>query len=169
MASKIKADMTAQEIMDLMSGGLPGVIILFCELIKRTPKIDPLINAGGFGVLVILDDADIRAERLAVLHHDVCRCNLAHLIALARALQLGLAGVTRDAIEQAIGKGYDSQPHDLDLPAILLAVKEALPGFNDQSACLAPPPKQSLWSRMRSWFRPKGVANPLADQAEQAA
>ena len=160
MAPKLKASMTGQEIVcNVMSDGLPGVIILCCELLKRTPEIDPLVIAGGYGILVILDDADIRADRLAVLYHDVCQCNLVYLIALTRALQLGLADVTKEAVDQAITKGYRHKPHDLDLPTILSVVKEELLDFNDQPAYLVPPPKRSFWSRIGSWFRP---ANLLA-------
>jgi hypothetical protein len=119
--------MTVRDVIITMSGGNPGAMTACMELTKETPKIDPDAAMGGLGTLLSLDMLGIYDSRLYMLWNDVCNRNVADMLAVLRADQMGqLAGVTATKINYAI----DNRGKGLDLKEIMKAVQKELPRFN---------------------------------------
>lgn len=127
MKERIQLDMNMVEVVVTMSEGDLRVAPICADALRHGKFIDPDNAFEGFGALLDLDTHGIYGSRIYMLWNDVCKRNLAHMLAVLRADQMGqLAGCSDRVIQHAI----DNHGEGLDLPAVLVAVKEALPNFN---------------------------------------
>jgi hypothetical protein len=127
MTQRLNLEMTTVQLITKMSDGNPGAITACVEILNNTERIDPDSFAGGLLVLFHLDAQGIYGSRLYMLWNDVCKRDIAQLLSISRAHQLGqLAGVTSEAWNHAI----DNRGEGLDLTAIMAAVQQELPNFN---------------------------------------
>lgn len=127
MKERIQLDMSMIQVVVTMSEGNPGGMTVCADALKHGKFIDPDSAFEGFGVLLDLDTHGIYGSRIYMLWNDVCKRNLAHMMAVLRADQMGqLAGCSDRVIQHAI----DNYGEGLDLPAVLAAVKAELPNFN---------------------------------------
>lgn len=125
--TRVKLDMNTQDLLIAMGDGNPGALTACVELLKHGAHIDPDSALGGFNPLLHLDFLGIYEERIYMLWNDVCDRDIGKMIAVLRANQLGgLAGVIKETIDHAI----DNRGEGIDLDAVLVAVKERLPNFN---------------------------------------
>ena len=117
--------MNRLEILQAMSEGNPGALGVLCNLIKEGATIDPDDAFEGFGALMGLDDLDCYGSRIWLLYKDVCGQKVRVLVALLRAVQLGiLSGCTL----QAAIDGTSSRVF-INIPEVLALVKAQLPRF----------------------------------------
>lgn len=124
---RIRLEMTTMEVVLAMAEGNPGAIRVCTNLLRDADSIDPDAIMGGLGAIMGMDTLGIYASRIWQLYKDVCKQDLAMMLAVLRAFQLGqLAGVTKVALNHAI----DHYGDGLDLSAIMVAMQERLPNFN---------------------------------------
>lgn len=125
---RLKENMSVAEAVGAIAEENPGAVLVCGKLLEMTEKIDPDWMWGKLRALFFLDALNIYGKRIYSFWHDVCGEDLAKMIAVMRAQQLGqLAGVNRTSIHYAIdnhGEGLEN------LDAVVLAVKERLPNFN---------------------------------------
>jgi len=120
-------NMTVMEVLTAMCGEDSDSQFILREILVNTARIDPDTMLGGIGAIWKLDSLHIYDERIYMLWNGVCQCNVAKMIAVLRAHQLGqLAGTTEEALNFAI----DNRGAGLDLVAVVAAVKEQLPNFD---------------------------------------
>lgn len=87
---RIKLHDSMMDIMVKLSEGNPGALHVCMRLLKEGAAIDPLAFAGGLSNLLSLDTNGIYGSRIWVLYKDICGENLANMVALLRAHQLGM-------------------------------------------------------------------------------
>lgn len=107
-----------------MSEGVPGAVVVLSSLFAETPKIDPQSALGGLGVMLYLDDMGIYGSKIWILYKDICGQDIRSVVALIRAVQLGL--LPERELKRAI---MDSFKHTLDVPALVTKVEEELEEF----------------------------------------
>jgi hypothetical protein len=132
--TRLSLGMNGQQVVIAMAGGNPGALNVCVRILKEGGVIDPDDAFGGLGTILALDALGIHEERIWLLYKDVCRQDLAKMIAVLRARQLGqLAGATEAAINHAMDHGGQG----LDLDKILDAVQAKFPRFNGGQKALA--------------------------------
>lgn len=120
---------TPQDMVVKMAEGNVGALGACMELMKHGATIDPNRFSGGHGLLVILDDANIRGVRLHLLYADFCNKDIVRLCACARAMQR-LADDWYDKIVDAVdAKQRDRRQGTLDVDQILRDLQAVLPRF----------------------------------------
>jgi hypothetical protein len=125
MESRIKdLNVTPKDIMITLADGNPGAIRVCCELVMRTSHIDPASALGAVGALLLLDTFHIYGPRIWMLYKDVCGEDIAKVIGLLRAVQLGL--LPQSKLNHAI----DSYGDGVVVDECMTKVKEQLPNFN---------------------------------------
>ena len=90
---RIKLTDTLLDVMVKMSDGNPGAINAIMELTKINKAVDPLSAFGPVSTLLGLDSAGIYGTFLYVLFNDICERNPVKMIAVMRAVQLGIIPV----------------------------------------------------------------------------
>jgi hypothetical protein len=111
----------------------PGVSNFNAEMICRDilmygKSIDLDDAFQGFGSILALDSLGIWGDDILSLH-ILCGRSIVKMIAVLRANQLGgLAGITREKLVSAIANPGE----EIDLDAVMLAVKKRLPHFNTE-------------------------------------
>ncbi|MEK7632034.1 MAG: hypothetical protein AAB445_04200 [Patescibacteria group bacterium] len=100
-----------------------------------------------------LDSLRIYGDRIGMLWGDVCGSHAGTVIAVLRARQLGVAGVTDDVLNYAI----DHHGEGLDVEAAIKAVHERLPQFNINAGIVKEDidvaPKGNFFKRFFAKFR----------------
>ena len=142
---RVDLDKPVQEIVLNMAEGNPGAIICCTHLAHINALVDPDDIGGSVGALVKLDALDIYGYRIGMLWGDVCGSHVGTVIAVLRANQLGLAGVTDEALNHAI----DHYSEGLDVQAAIRAVQVRLPKF-DIDAGTVEAPKVNAFKRFLS-------------------
>lgn len=129
---RLSLEMTAEEIVKAMAEeGDSGISsfnaeMICTEIIVYGKNIDLDDAFQGFGTILLLDTLGIWGDKIRQLH-EMCDRNIAKMIAVLRAYQLGqLANVTREKLVHAIANHGEG----IDLEAVLTAVKKKLPRFN---------------------------------------
>ena len=122
---RITEDMTALEAVDVLAAGNHGVTCICLDILQRTPQVDPDNVMGGFGVLLNLEAAGVWGLRIRRLY-DICGQDTGAVIAVMRALQLGVGGITRETLSRAIVNHSDS----LDIDTVARAIQRRLPNFD---------------------------------------
>lgn len=122
----VETDSLRDLVIKLVEGN-PGAITAVMDMVKVAPAVDPDSAFGEWGPAYDLDHRGIYGSRIWLLYSDVCGRNAARVLALFRAVQLGM--MPEADLLAAIEAGDRSQ-HTLDVPAIVRAVREQLPNFD---------------------------------------
>lgn len=107
-----------------MSEGNPGAMKVLSDIISRAKNIDPHAMMGGIAHILQLDTCEIYGSKIWMLYKDVCNEDIATMIAMIRALQLGITN--KNAINYAIsnhGEGIDTE-------TMIKRVESELPKFD---------------------------------------
>lgn len=119
---------TAITAITKLSEGNPGALRVCSELFKEGAAIDPDAFGGGLSPLLALDTHAIYGSRIWMLYKDVCKQNLTHVVAVLRAVQLGLF------TESALKNGINNYGEGVDCVALFDAVCNRLPNFAKANA-----------------------------------
>jgi hypothetical protein len=111
-----------------LSQGNPGAVTTIVLLLKHAGDIDKDSALGGIGSLFELDQLGIYGSRIWMLYSDVCKRSLPKMVALLRAVQLGILDST------TLQHGIDNYGKGLDVDGVLKMVKSKLKGFDDTVA-----------------------------------
>lgn len=127
-AARVSLNDSVKDIVIKMSDMNPGAIGVMMNIMNDTESIDQDCLIGGFGVIMTLDTLQIYGSDIWVLYSDICGKSMSKMIAVLRAVQLGLfSGETlRDAASRQDYSGKKMVP----VEEIALKVKERLPNFN---------------------------------------
>lgn len=87
---RINLDMDVREALTVMAEGNPGAVDILIRLFQAAPAADPRGAMGGFAPILMLDTLGIYGSPIYVLSADVCGRNVVRLMAVLRAVQLGL-------------------------------------------------------------------------------
>ncbi|MCJ8292907.1 MAG: hypothetical protein MJK15_00740 [Colwellia sp.] len=101
--SRIKLEMTIQDIVMAMCDGNPGAIAAMVDLYQQAEAVDPQAAFGGLTPLVALDTLEIYGTDIYILYSDKCQKNVRKMLLLLRAHQLGFvtsAKITAMAADQ---------------------------------------------------------------------
>lgn len=128
MNERINFSDTAISAITKLAEGNPGALHVCAELLREGATIDPDAFGGGLSGLLSLDTHTIYGADIWMLFKDVCHQNLVHMVAVLRAVQLGIlpASKLKHAIQNR-GEGVDVQ-------AAFDAVCERLPNFKVANA-----------------------------------
>jgi hypothetical protein len=111
-----------------LSQGNPGAATAIVLLLKHAGDIDKDSALGGIGSLLQLDQLGIYGSRIWMLYSDVCNRSLPKMVALLRAVQLGILDTA------TLQHGIDNYGRGLDVDGVLEMVKKELRGFDDTVA-----------------------------------
>lgn len=126
---RIKLTDSAMDMLTKMSGGNPGALSVLMKSMEAAPKIDPDSALGPFGPMLQLDTLDIYDSEIWILYKDVCCTDLTLMLALLRAVQLGI-------MPEMELRGAIHQPQEFTSirgVQLIAAVKEQLPDFGGAS------------------------------------
>lgn len=126
--SKIQLNDDIKTLVAKMSNGNPGAITAMMEILINGDRIDPNDAMGGEGNLLLLDTFRIYGTAIYVLYNDICDRDVAKMIAILRAAQLGMLDpvTLRSACYRSDFSGRKIIPVD----DLCRKVKEELPMFN---------------------------------------
>lgn len=131
MTERIKLTDNTMTVIMKMSEGNPGAMNVLMQLLSEQSKtIDPDNMLGGLGVVLSLDSIGIYGTDIYVLNSDLCDRNLAKMLAVLRACQLGL--FSRDVLKDACHRQDYSGRNLVPVDDLYLKVKERLPNFDNQ-------------------------------------
>ncbi len=85
---------------------------------------------GGLGAVLSLDSFGIYGSDIYILHNDICDRNLARMLAVLRATQLGMfdSNILKDACHRQDRSGKDIVP----VEELYVNVKKRLPNFDKE-------------------------------------
>lgn len=109
---------------DKLSESNPGAMKVCLTLLKEGGEIDPDNLLGGLGCLLSLDSHEIYGASIWMLYKDVCGEDIVKVVALLRAVQLGI--LEEDKLIHAIG----NYGKGIDVDNLYTLVKERLPTFD---------------------------------------
>jgi hypothetical protein len=126
--NRIKLTDTTMDVMVKMSEGNPGALNALMQILSRSKEIDPDDVLGGLGTILHLDTLEIYGTDIYILYNDICDRNLAFMLAVLRAVQLGLFkdSVLKDACHRQDRSGKALVP----VEDLYSKVKERLPNFD---------------------------------------
>ena len=128
MKERIGIDDSGLDIAVKMAEGNPGALSVLTRTFNEAEKIDPDNAFGPFGPAMILDTFGIYGSDIWVLYKDVADQDLAKMIGILRAVQMGVTH--QGELKLALVRGMtDERKTDL-----LDRVKKLLPNFNLQAA-----------------------------------
>ena len=108
-----------------LSEGNPGALTVVIRTFNEAEDIDPTSAFGSYGPALLLDSFNIYGSDIWILFKDVCHEDMASLIGLLRAVQLGIT--TRTELYRAITLNDMTDDRRNE---ILEAVYQILPEFN---------------------------------------
>lgn len=111
-------------ILTKMSDGNPGALTVLMRAMEDGPAIDPQSALGDICVPLSLDTYGIYGSEIWVLYKDVCGQDLVMMLALLRAVQLGI--MPQFDLKDAIARHRMTDERKAEL---LVSVKERLPRF----------------------------------------
>ena len=115
-------DLPFPQAAGLLVDGNVGAISAILKCVKAQPTVDPDDAMGPFSVLFSLDNLDCYGPRIWQLFKKVCDQNPLRMLAVMRAIQLGI--VRHADVTKAIDGGAR-----LDVDDLLAKVRERLPSF----------------------------------------
>ena len=126
-SDRISLRMSVAEAIATMSEGNPGAVDTLCKLLIPN-NIDPDSALGGWGAMLLLDTFGIYGSSIYVLYNDICNRSLPHMLAVLRAVQMGLfSGYTlKSASDCQDYSGKSIVP----VEDLYRHVKERLPNFH---------------------------------------
>jgi hypothetical protein len=92
------------------------------ELLSSNRRIDPSNGFGPLGAVVTLHSSGIKGNKINLLFNSICQGNIARLIAILRAVQLGL--ICKTEVHQAMSICENSKEEALDVRNIYHKVKK---------------------------------------------
>ena len=112
-----------------LSEGNPGAVNVIMQIVKDSEKIDPDAMMGPFAHLLSLDSFGIYGSNIWILYKDICGQDLTNMLAVLRAVQLGMLSLSmvNRAIDGILGNSKEAVV--LDVPGLLEKVREQLPEF----------------------------------------
>ncbi|MCK9273177.1 hypothetical protein M0P65_06555 [Candidatus Gracilibacteria bacterium] len=129
---------TRIELMDTMieaikkiSENNPGALTACMDLLKYGDQIDPDNLLGGFGNLLTLDAMGIYGTDIYVLWSDICDRNVAKMITILRAFQLGF--ISDEIVVNASHRQDYSGKYMINISELYNKVKETLPNFDPKN------------------------------------
>lgn len=125
---RIKLTDTALDAIVKLAEGDPGAGVVCGQLLKQGAEIDPDAAMEGLTNLLALDTHAIYGCDIWMLYKDVCKENLAHVVGLLRAAQLGI--LTEGALKHAIQNRGDG----IDVARTFQDVCDRLPNFAKANA-----------------------------------
>lgn len=105
-----------------LAEGNPGAVTVLCEILQQGEKIDPDAALGGLAHIFSLDTYGIYGHRIWLLYKDVCNKDIIAVLAILRAVQLGI-------LQESIVQSAIDNNQWLDCETILAAVQKELPNF----------------------------------------
>lgn len=127
MNTRIEMNDTFLDIAVKLAEGNPGAATVIMQLFEKAAKIDPQDFMGSFGSILFLDTLHIYGSRIWMLYKDVCKHNVVSMVAMLRAVQLGI--INTSTLNHAI----DNYGAGLDVDATLAKVKKRLDQFDVQT------------------------------------
>jgi hypothetical protein len=119
--NRLNLDDTIETLVTKMSDGNPGAIQVCIEILAKSSKIDPQgIPLAG---IMYLDSMGIYGPNIWMLFKDVCRENIALMIAVLRSYQLGF--ITECNLKDAIVGNCK-----IDVDLLYTKVKEKIVNFD---------------------------------------
>jgi hypothetical protein len=115
-------DAPMSAIMKLVEGN-PGATTVCADIFKIAHEVDPDAALEGMAPIFQLDTMGIYGSRIWMLYKDVCKGNIVKVIAVLRAVQLGLISVS------ILNHAIDNYGEGLDINEAHMKVKECLPNF----------------------------------------
>ena len=125
---RIKLSDSIVDMVTEMAEGNPGAARVLVAIMNKTPAIDPQNVFKGTGVILFLDTLRIYGAQIWVLYKYICNEELPMMLALLRAVQLGI--VTEDNVREALRTFDTTREHNLDLEDIMKQVQVQLSEFN---------------------------------------
>lgn len=126
--NRIKLSDSPKDIIAKLADGNPGAMVACIEIFKNNQEIDPESALGSLGALFALDEYKIYGTDIYVLYSDICNKKLNWVIAVLRAVQLGL--LPCGTLQQACAR-QDRTGSSLVFPlAMYWAVKNRLLNFD---------------------------------------
>jgi hypothetical protein len=129
MNERIKLTDSTMDVVVKMSEGNPGAMNVIMQLLQPN-AIDPDNLMGGLGAILTLDSIGIYGSAIYVLNSDLCGGNLAKMLAVLRATQLGF--FSREVLKDACHRQDYSGRKLVPVEKLYLKVKEHLPNFDNQ-------------------------------------
>jgi hypothetical protein len=120
-------DMPVMELVLKIAKGNPGAASVLGMLMKDNAKVDPDSMFAEMSTVFGLDNEEIYGPDIWVLYKDICGRNIVKVIAVMRAVQLGMLS-PRD-VKGAIAAPRSDMGSQLDTDAILKQVQGRLPAF----------------------------------------
>lgn len=117
-------------IFSKMAKANPGAMNTIIQLYANNKEIDPGNFLGPLGAILQLDKLGIYGTDIYVLASDICNKNISKMIAVLRAVQLGLfdGRILAEALHRQDYSGCEMVPVD----ELYAKVKERLPMFDQQ-------------------------------------
>lgn len=127
MNERIKLTDSTLDVVVKMCEGNPGAMNVLMEMLISN-NIDPDNGLGGLGAILMLDSLGIYGTDIYVLCNDICNKSLPKMLAVLRAVQLGLfdGTILKDASHRQDYSGCKLVP----VEELYLKVKEKLPNFD---------------------------------------
>ena len=111
-----------------LAEGNPGAATVLINLINEAEKIDPDDFMGGIGSMLNLDSYGIYGTDIWVFYSDICNKDLARVVAVLRACELGM--FSSKVLAEACNKQDHSGVAMVPVEELYLKVKERLPRFH---------------------------------------
>lgn len=90
MADRINFEMGLMDIIMGMSEGNPGALNAIMGTMEINAEVDPDSALGNMGTVIMLDSFKIYGSDIWVLYKDVCGQSALNMIAIIRAVQMGI-------------------------------------------------------------------------------
>ena len=135
---RIKLTDNTMDVVVKMCDGNPGAMDALVSLLKpENVKIDPDNIMGPLGPILSLDSFGIYGTDIYVLFSDICGRNIAKMVAVIRATQMGLFSrdILKDAAHRQDYSGRDMVPVD----DLYNKIKEMFPLFNSPEPSIYTP------------------------------
>jgi hypothetical protein len=120
--SRIQSQDTMLEAIVKMSDGNPGAITVMMQLLEQVPEIDPIAAMGGLLYVLHLDDFGLYGPSIWMLYKDVCGQEIAGIVTLFRARQLG--HITGGELQRIVA---EDKPYDWQ--SLVPKIQEEVPEF----------------------------------------
>jgi hypothetical protein len=124
--SRIELNMNISDMLVSLAEGNPGALSAMVKLIEENITIDPDSALGPVGAILSLDTNEIYGPDIWILFKDIAGQKPLYVIALLRAVQLGI--ISGNILKAAI-KSENRGDTRLDVSDILSRVQQKLPSF----------------------------------------
>lgn len=114
-----------------MSDGNPGAATCLMELVEVNHDIDPQTAFGFMSTMISLDTHGIYGTEIYVLWKDLCEENYARMVAVMRAVQLGI--IPAEKVKDAVSRQDRSGRNVIDVMFLCREVKKKLEEFDPEN------------------------------------